>query len=332
MALAAFLDKYDTVLFDMDGVITSEQNYWTVAALTVWEWLHKDEGLSVEEMAENAAKIRAEVFCDDKLISILKGKGVNSNWDLGYVVYGMCRILDTHDFVKVMHACESFSDNILDEYPIIADRLTDITGVDCSRNEKLWTDMVFTFQEWFLGDELFRKTFGKEPQLSGKKGLVYAEKPIIDNDVLNKIFDELTNAGKRLATATGRPSNELIAPLESFGILDKFAADGVINYDHVQNAERNLGINLTKPHPYIFVKAMLGETYPDEIIASGRYDKSKINRTLVVGDAGADILAAKAMGADFCTVLTGVSGESARPYFEKLESEYILPSLADFLV
>ena len=77
---------------------------------------------------------------------------------------------------------------------------------------------------------------------------------------------------------------------------------------------------------------MLGEEYPDKLIADGDYDKSQISRTLVVGDAGADILAAKAMGADFCAVLTGVSGTAARDYFEELNSEYILNSLADFLV
>ena len=52
--------------------------------------------------------------------------------------------------------------------------------------------------------------------------------------------------------------------------------------------------------------------------------------TLIVGDAGADILAAKAMGADFCAVLTGVQGERARPYFEKLNAEYILNSVLEF--
>ncbi len=331
MALAAFLDRYDTVLFDMDGVITSEQNYWTVAALTVWEWLYKDN-FDVKHMEENAADIRAKVFCGDRLISLLKGKGVNSNWDLGYVVYAMCKINCTDNFEKVYNLCEDLDDNILDEYSKIAEKLTGVTGVDCTRNGKLWTDMMMTFQEWFLGDELFHKTFKTEPKTKGKRGFVYAEKPIIDGDTLKTIFAELSKVGKRLATATGRPSNELIEPIKSFGIYDKFAPDGIINYDHIRNAEDTLGENLTKPHPYIFIKAMLGEEYPDEFIVSGDYDKAKIDRTLVVGDAGADILAAKAMGADFCAVLTGVSGEKAREYFEGLDSEYILPSLADFLV
>lgn len=330
MALAAFLDKYDAILFDMDGVITSEQNYWTVAALTVWEWLYG--GAKISQMEENAADIRAKVFCGDRLISLLKGKGVNSNWDLGYVVYAICKIYRTDNFDEVYSLCEKLGDNILDEYPAIAEKLSAVTGTDGKRNGKLWTDMMMTFHEWFRGDELFRKTYGKEPNARGKKGFVYAEQPIIDGDVLKKIFEELSNAGKRLATATGRPLNELTEPIKSFGIYEKFANDGIITHDNVCAAESKFGFNLTKPHPYIFIKAMLGEEYPDELIVNGEYDKEKVKRTLVVGDAGADILAAKAFGADFCAVLTGVSGEKAREYFEGLGAEYILPSLADFLV
>ncbi len=56
-----------------------------------------------------------------------------------------------------------------------------------------------------------------------------------------------------------------------------------------------------------------------------------VKKTLVVGDAGADILAAKAMGAGFCAVLTGIQGEKAREYFKSLNAEYILNSVEDFL-
>ena len=46
-----------------------------------------------------------------------------------------------------------------------------------------------------------------------------------------------------------------------------------------------------------------------------------------MGDAGSDILASKAMGADFLAVLTGVSGEKGRAYFEETGAEYILPNV-----
>ena len=62
MKLAKFLDKYDTVIFDMDGVITSEQNYWNCAALIVWEYLNYNSGQKIN--AAEVCKISANpVYC-----------------------------------------------------------------------------------------------------------------------------------------------------------------------------------------------------------------------------------------------------------------------------
>ena len=48
--LAPFMKKYDTVLFDMDGVITSEESYWNIAAMTVVEQLHSKHYFGAEEI------------------------------------------------------------------------------------------------------------------------------------------------------------------------------------------------------------------------------------------------------------------------------------------
>ena len=69
-------DKYDNILFDLDGVITSEQNYWTIAALTVWEWIYDGDKISIDYMSENAIAIREMVMCSDRMIGLLKNKGV----------------------------------------------------------------------------------------------------------------------------------------------------------------------------------------------------------------------------------------------------------------
>lgn len=329
--LAKFLDKYDTIIFDMDGVVTSEENYWTAAALTVWECLFTDS-VSVRGISDNAHNIRKQVMCNDTLISLLKGKGVNSNWDLAYVIYAVCKIHNTSDFNLVMDICNGFSDSILDEYPVIEEKLTAVTGMDGSRNGAIWTDMMLVFQQWFLGDDLFVRKYNLMPKYTGKKGLIDDEKPLIENKCLIEIFNSLATSRKRLATATGRPSAEIIKPLKDFGIYDYFAVDGLINYDHIQNAENTLGMTFSKPHPYIFIKAMMGMDYPDIDIANDMYDKDKVKRTLIVGDAGADIFAAKAIGADFCAVLTGVSGKAAKSFFEEYKAEYILDSLSDFIV
>ncbi len=340
MSLAKFLNKYDTVIFDMDGVITSEDNYWNCAALTVWEYLswNSDEKINAVECMHSISRIRERVFCGNELISILKSKGVNSNWDLGYVTVLMAWICngpnDWNNFQTVLDYAKGLSDNIIDEYDKLALTCSESTGFDygwLKRNELMWKTMRDIFQQWFLGDELFKERFGYMPMNTGKSGLLYREEPIINKNVLIEIL-HLLSKSKRVCTGTGRPYIEMIQPITDWGIKDYFASDGLCNYDHVVEAEKEMGNNaLTKPHPYMFLKALYGTDYDNARLINEDYDKSRIKKTLVVGDAGADILAAQAMGADFCAVLTGIQGENARNYFEKLNAEYILKSLADFL-
>ena len=335
--LNPFLDKYDTIIFDMDGVITSEQNYWNCAALTVWEYLkwNRGEKINTAEGVERLPEIRARVFQNDELIKLLKSKGVNSNWDLGYVTVLIAWICGgkeySGDFSDVLSYAETLSANIIDEYDALAERASASTGFDYEwlrRSSTMWTAMRELFQEWFLGDELH----GRSSLHGFKNGLLSREEPIIDKVKLVEIM-RLLSRDKRLCTGTGRPYIEMLKPLEDWGIKQYFAADGLCNYDHVINAERALDNNaLTKPHPYMFLKALYGTDYPDKRIIDGDYDASRISGTLIVGDAGSDIMAAQAMGADFCAVLTGAAGKSGRSYFEKMYADYILDSLEDFLV
>ena len=223
----------------------------------------------------------------------------------------------------------------IDEYDNLAIKCAEKTGFDyewLKRNGTMWTTMRDIFQTWFLGDELFEKTFGYIPINTGKTGLLYKEEPIVDKNKLIAIMS-LLSRNKRVCTGTGRPYIEMLPPIENWGIKQYFAQNGLCNYDNVVEAEKELNNNaLTKPHPYMFLKALYGTDYSNKRIVDGDYDKAKIKTTLVVGDAGADILAAQAMDADFCAVLTGIQGERARGYFEKLGANYILKSVEDFLV
>ncbi len=346
------LNKYNTVIFDMDGVITSEQNYWNSAALTVWEYLKcarlvrdikiKNRDIKIlsgdikytpSELEANVESIRSEVFSKDRLIGILKEKGVNSNWDLGYVTLALAVINDCEDFSMLPEYAEKLGGNILEEYDAIAKALSDrFGGGDFSRSSNLWREMQLCFQEWFLGDELYLKTCGK-PKVCGKRGLLHSERPIVSIDKLRTLMRLMYEAGKRICTGTGRPAEEILSPLEDWDIKKYFAPDGLINYSHVTEAEKALGAGaLTKPHPYMFLKALFGEGMSDNDIVSGNYDSSAAKRALIVGDAGSDILAAKAMGADFCAVLTGIKGPAGRSYFENLGAEYILSSVEELVI
>lgn len=331
-----FLDKYDTLIFDMDGVITSESAYWDAAALTVREFLADKRffgngDIDVRYMTENVETVRKEVFLDDKLITLFKGMGVNSNWDLGYITVLVSLVADTTDAQEIYTYAEKIEGNILEVYDTLAKAASEKMNAkyeDYRRNGKLWREMRDSFQEWYLGDELFFKDYGRAPYLTGKTGLYKKEKPIIGLNELETLLKELSKT-KRLCIATGRLYNEIVPLLKIWGVIDYFDLNGICNYNHVIIADRELGGQFTKPHPYMFLKALYGLDYPDRKIADGDYDKSKISKTLIVGDAGADILAAHAMGADFCAVLTGVAGESGRAYFEGQNAEYILHDVGD---
>jgi phosphoglycolate phosphatase-like HAD superfamily hydrolase len=338
MPLAKFVHQYKTVIFDMDGVITSEQNYWNSAALTVYEFLHSSdffgsETLCAKECMKNVSAIRREVFDQDKLIGILKEKGVNSNWDLAYLIICLELILpgkSSQERYEYIHT--QFSDSILNDYDWIAEKTGEIIGHDASRTSEFWKAISQVFQHWFLGDELYFKTNPAASSIQGKTGFLQEEKPIIDGDILREIMSSLQKAGIRLGIATGRPQDEMMAPLQSFGIDPYLDSEAKISYTYIKNAEDALGgISLTKPHPYIFLKSLLGKNYSDRAIAEENYDHSLAKTALIVGDAGADILAAQNMGSDFLAVLTGVKGQKGRSYFESLCSTYILNSLADLL-
>ena len=331
-----FLDKYDTLIFDMDGVITSESAYWDAAALTVREFLSDrrylgSSDIDVSYMSGNVEVIRNEVFLNDKLITYFKGIGVNSNWDLGYITVLVCILLGTTDAEKVYEYVKTIEGTALDAYDTLAKLASEKLGKDFEyyrRNGKLWWDMHDCFQEWYLGDVLFTEEYKRLPQNVGKPGLYKREKPIIGIESLKNLLSELSET-KRLCIATGRPCNEIVPLLEIWGVAGYFDKNGICNYNHVIEADRELGKQFTKPHPYMFLKALYGLDYPNSKIDSGDYDKSRIETVLAIGDAGADLFAARAMGADFCAVLTGVAGESGRAYFEEQNAEYILSNVGE---
>lgn len=86
------------IIFDMDGVITSEECYWNTAALVVWELLFSRRGLALQappglppfEPAPGSSRIatvRRVIFHDDRVITFFKQRAVNSNWDLAFYTF-----------------------------------------------------------------------------------------------------------------------------------------------------------------------------------------------------------------------------------------------------
>lgn len=92
-----------TVLFDVDGVLLSEERYFDMSALAVWEVLISSKylGLKPEEFKtkltdEEIEEIRSEIFVNDSVLEFMKARGLNANWDMIYLAlaYQLIHILD----------------------------------------------------------------------------------------------------------------------------------------------------------------------------------------------------------------------------------------------
>ncbi|MFJ7728108.1 HAD family hydrolase [Neobacillus sp. NPDC097160] len=78
-----------TILFDVDGVLLSEEHYFDASALTVWEMLISCNYLALApekfktDYSEAEMKtIREKVFENDQVLKFMKSRGLNANWDM----------------------------------------------------------------------------------------------------------------------------------------------------------------------------------------------------------------------------------------------------------
>lgn len=314
----------------MDGVMTEEKQYWDAAALTVYELLNSNKyfgnrPLHLDSVFKNRHMIRKHLFLNDEAIILLKNKGINLNWDLAYVMFCATVAAESRNPNDVYKVLNNIGDNILDYYEKIAVNAAialNMPSEYCMRNGELWNKVAEIFQKWYFGTD-------------NHMGVMDLEEPMFNpNDISNLLIKLSEN--KHIGYGTGRNSIEITTPLTRWNLLDKFDLSHSVSYDYVTRAETilssyNICATLTKPNPYIFLQAALGIDYDVVKIYNNDYDKDILKRTLIVGDAGADIIAAKSAGFDFCAVLTGVNGKDAKPYFEKMNAEYILNDIFEFL-
>jgi phosphoglycolate phosphatase-like HAD superfamily hydrolase len=92
-----------TILFDVDGVMLSEERYFDASALTVWEFLYSPQyvGLAGEKFTpapEEAQirRVREQVFAHDEVLNFIKSRGINSNWDMVFLAfsYQLIRLIE----------------------------------------------------------------------------------------------------------------------------------------------------------------------------------------------------------------------------------------------
>ena len=327
-------NQIQKIIFDMDGVITSERGYWYSAAMTVYEKIFEE--LNVKWCEENIDELSLEIFSNDNVILNLKNLGVNTNWDLAYLTYlaaiiGQSEGLEDEELWKfVDNYFEEISLKAPEIYEYVsneAEEIYNFTHEYAKRNGELWNELCDLFQHWYLGDKGYEKIYERKPLgMPEKSGFINKETPIVDFDELTELLKYLTAKGYKLGIGTGRNDYELSVPLTDWDILKYFDKDSIVTYDTVLNAEKaSGGASLAKPHPYVFLKAAT-HIKDDDVNKEVSSDNSNI---LVVGDAGADILAAKAAKMRFAAVLTGVGGNDAYEYFSGMDADYILDSVIE---
>jgi phosphoglycolate phosphatase-like HAD superfamily hydrolase len=91
---------YDWILFDIDGVMLSEERYFDASSLAVYELLTNPRylGLRVAGLPEFRVQhddaavtdIRTRVFDGDHYLRFIKERGVNANWDMVYLQFVAC--------------------------------------------------------------------------------------------------------------------------------------------------------------------------------------------------------------------------------------------------
>ena len=331
-----------TILFDMDGVITSEYLYWDAAALTAWELLVSKEYYGGEEFSSSRCmrdleQLHQTVFCGGQTIQAVKNLGVNTNWDLAWLVFCAAKILggdsvpDEKVFAGVLEYYRSCS--------VLAPELYDKVGQEfaaaarlpysaCKRGARLlWTQVQDVFQHWFLGSRRYAAAHGKFVS-DNRPGLNTMENPVIPLADLRQALQALKDEGLTLGIGTGRPREEILYPLQKWGIDGFFDPMRCVTYTEVAAAESRLrpAEPIAKPHPFVFLKGAFGLDYPDRDLLEGNVDPAVIAKTLVVGDAPSDLLAAENAGFPFAAVLTGVG---ARDYFRESGADLILDNICD---
>lgn len=80
------------IIFDVDGVLLSEERYYDVSGLAAWEVLYSKDYMGLPSERNDfdpssvtdgqIAAVRAMVWGHDRLLTWLKSHGINSNWDM----------------------------------------------------------------------------------------------------------------------------------------------------------------------------------------------------------------------------------------------------------
>jgi phosphoglycolate phosphatase-like HAD superfamily hydrolase len=329
----AISTKIDTIIFDMDGVITTEEKYWACARLTFWELVTRTLNLPLDYGDVLRSESAREAMISDDLIYALKGRAVNSNWDIAYVISCVylanipsAAALTATDVPSLLNAIRTTQSgptdwpHMIDAFlantasmsgrPLIEEAgrclhkalnlpgdLSDLLCVD----GLFWWYLHSRFQRFYHGEALTE--LGAPPLLDGTA---------LPADQLDVTLRTLRELSYTLGIASGRPMDELNDALGHLNLLSYFDPTRFGTLDVVREVESKLGIGgLAKPHPLSLLYALYPQAEPAQLLDQSFAAQPRPN-VLMVGDSTSDIIIAKAAGTRSVGVLTGVRGTPAK--------------------
>lgn len=362
------------VLFDVDGVFLSEERCFDVSALTVYEFLYSEsflnlnDDLNIKSLSDaEIQNIRNDIFMNDSILNKLKSLGLNSNWDMLFIVLSthiielfknseingidMSNNHFTEQTVKVWSAqledltlnyetplkflsqAKSGKANIYQDliaYAAEELNIDDASIFDLKSN--LWDMAQELYQEWYLGYELYKDVEHKMPRTDFKNGFIKDEVVLADINEVTLLLEDLKHAGYQIGIATGRPRTETLVPFETIGWLNQFDALHIGTASEVLKAETTYPNHkpLGKPNPFSYLIAYYGND-PEQYL---QYINEQENifseeEVYIVGDSLADLLSAKKTGATFIGTLTGLKGKEARSELESYDADHIVDNVLD---
>ncbi|MGN8834271.1 HAD family hydrolase [Allisonella histaminiformans] len=358
------------VIFDVDGVLLSEERYFDVSALTVWEWLYSpyymglanDSGLPLHGDDAWIAAVRDRVWAGDTLLSWLKAHGINSNWEMVHAFLITASWLMARQFREETGHLPPLSLKNRDEVRALGSLLADRAVPGAEEILLFWESHVesqvegaalfvclrqaaeveagrelpfmnldspffrmhqLAFQQWYLGDEVFPEIMHEKGYGDRKEGVLQKEVPLGDAGDIRNMLKQLKAAGFSLGVATGRGAKEVEIPFRFFGWYEDFDPVYIATASDAEEVSAQYGnIPLGKPSPFLYLCAAYGrrtENY-GAYIKDGRIHAS--DEVYVIGDSYSDVLGARAAGARFIGVLTGLTGKAAAAMFEKEKAIY----------
>jgi phosphoglycolate phosphatase-like HAD superfamily hydrolase len=248
--------------------------------------------------AQSWEKLPQPIFELSDLAAIKQSGGLNNDWDLTCTVINLLysltekpEIYDSKDPWKTYRETLSQCDvNVIADFLTSTDQpLTTLLKNKGKPANEFISGMYIgdvgtgniikqIFQEIYLGDELFQRTYDLKPKIYSGEGYILREKVLIDRSVL-----EALGRNNVLAIATGRPRAEAEYPLIHFDLKKYFnlifTLDDCLQEEKRIFAEKGERVALSKPHPFML------DAIADDL-------KDKFAGYYYVGDMPDDMLAA----------------------------------------